>query len=443
MSLPNYFNYISFHNDKKVSGDTIELSMTLDRVFEYTPSEISARLNGFNEASLEFISSLPTFLCSEINENDEMYVKFGRITSLTLGLRELEFSFETVTDFGFVRFEGAQRAAECFGAHSFQPYRTHWAIMQGFSRDILHTIRSLKPIAGQADSTVPTGAPIPSAPEILGTASTVEQFLHFVFSVTNEPDVEYFFRGHEKASFALVPTIMRDWDNGAPKFLPNEERMGKELLIAHYDNFQDDQFCFDRLVRMQHYGLPTRLLDLTGNPLVALYFACEKEFSETGQVLIFGIKKDIVKYYDSDTVSCVANLSKLTTSEKDSLDISLDTEAFNLSNSAKQLIHHIKAEKSYFESRIEPKHIGSIMCVKGKRNNIRIKSQHGAFLLFGHGSKMPPEGIEGITVRRVDILEKDAILMRLDGININASTVYPGMEESAEKIRKSYMLPEK
>jgi len=77
----------------------------------------------------------------------------------------------------------------------------------------------------------------------------------------------------------------------------------------------------DRLARMQHYSLPTRLLDLTTNPLVALYFACKDAPTRRGEVIALTVKRRDVKYFDSDTASCLANLSHLQPAEKNRINL--------------------------------------------------------------------------------------------------------------------------
>ena len=149
-----------------------------------------------------------------------------------------------------------------------------------------------------------------------------------------------------------------------------------------------------------------------------------------------------MKYYDSDTVSCLSNLSNLTYAQKNDIDLGLDQDAFNATDVAGKLLHHIKSEKGYFESRIVPDDLGSIVCVKAKRTNTRIKSQFGAFLLFGHEAALPDAGQDGIEISRVTIKNKAHILNQLDRININATTVYPSIDRTAVHLRAQLQSPQ-
>ena len=63
----------------------------------------------------------------------------------------------------------------------------------------------------------------------------------------------------------------------------------KDLIDAaktyYPQEFENCHNAISRLVKMQHYGLPTRLYDVTANPLVALYFACNSEPEIDGKVM--------------------------------------------------------------------------------------------------------------------------------------------------------------
>ncbi|MGH6978407.1 MAG: FRG domain-containing protein, partial [Brevundimonas sp.] len=276
------FNYISFGGWTGQADDAA--MMTRGRMFEYTPTDIERRLERLDSAAVAFLQSLPTFLCSEVVQSGDevaMFICYGRITSMEYVGREVRFNFDTQIDFGRVVFPDLDTIWTIFGADRLQLFRTHWAVRNGNARDILEHLAPFRPtLEGRIEEvtdTAPAEAPVeppPRAKQILGTADSVESFLRLLFNSPDKEGAETFFRGHEDARFELTPSLLRRWPDGGWQFMPNEDRLCQELLIGHHDEFQGDEYCFDRLVRMQHYKLPTRLLDISGNPLVALFFAC-------------------------------------------------------------------------------------------------------------------------------------------------------------------------
>jgi len=221
----------------------------------------------------------------------------------------------------------------------------------------------------------------------------------------------------------------------------HEKVLFDQLLAMNPADFSNDSTTLDKLVRMQHHSLPTRLLDITSNPLMALFFACEGNPKREGEVLVFGVQDVDVKFPDSDRASVMANLARLTPSQHAAIDTTLSREEFNESEPIKKLIHFIRQEKPYFEARINRRHVRSIMVIRGKQSNVRIRAQAGAFLLFGDGAQFSGSSKgEGILERviKVQAEAKAKIYRELDQLNINESTVYPSLERSAAYISKRY-----
>jgi hypothetical protein len=287
----------------------------------------------------------------------------------------------------------------------------------------------------------------------INSIADLVEYLYGVKEQNKSGDLGLYYRGEPK-DYGLTsgtPSIGRN------SKLENEPNYFRECERRLPNEFRECRTTFERLVKMQHYMMPTRLLDVSLDPLVGLFFCIyddPKSKVDTSDVdgtfLIYKIPKKKIKNSHSDAVSIVSNIAVY---KFDDLDISSfnpdyenDRQAFNKEPSIQYLLHEIRAEKSYFKSWIDKKDLESVFCVHPLLDNPRIRMQQGAFLLFGideNRNKLASIGNSDIDCEKL-LIPKKAKQRLKDELLLMGKTVdviYPDWDGVTDYLNRFWNVP--
>ena len=217
-------------------------------------------------------------------------------------------------------------------------------------------------------------------PEVVEIDS-LENFIREISNVKEDISTPFgirklYYRGQNDVEYELIPSIGRATNS----FIDDNWQIAEAPLIEAVqqrfpDTFNERKYPMILLAKLQHYGVDTRLLDMTKNSLVALYFACKGNEDKDGEVFVFeGVSVSAYNPF----VNAIADTYRL---------------ASPISNSINDFYYRVM-KQPYFSSRTfpnwereKPKYeilenlfvnyfveVGSVL--------ERQKNQHGCFILF-------------------------------------------------------------
>lgn len=221
-------------------------------------------------------------------------------------------------------------------------------------------------------------------------------------------DGAIWFRGQANAQWKLLPGYMRADSDISETTLLNRFRQSATMLAEHKPSS-----TFDWTFLMQHYGVPTRLLDWSESPLVALYFATMPELVQDADAVLWCLRPTILNRN--------ANI------------VDKDEGAYIPSFDDEELSSYT-TESVRQNSRIELYPVATL----ATRNNSRIQAQMGTFTIH-HNKRVAIEDVgdrDHILKYVVPQCSKITIFDELTTLGINRFSLFPEMSSIGTTLKE-------
>lgn len=256
------------------------------------------------------------------------------------------------------------------------------------------------------------------------TWESFKEKCNYLFSASRS---KWMFRGQSCSSWALSSSI----DRLKVSDRRNAERTMLEIVkrnTYHYKNVSGNlSDSFQRLSYLQHYGAPTRLVDVSTSPYVAAFFAMEKCANES--CAIYAIDHSLIL---RDSINC------------------LNERAKDFAELISILRGDIRKEEFFYPFFYERAQIPNVYTTLPYYLFDRLKSQMGGFLVQGDLGLSFEDNLKSLLEfsRTSNLVFKFILsfemrltaLLDLQRMNISNETLFPGVEGFVRSLGLTYEL---
>lgn len=265
---------------------------------------------------------------------------------------------------------------------------------------------------------------------------TVPSSPHSSNNLTYSP--HFIYRGHSNHQYELLPGAFRWKVLSDNKSVGEYSQLESNILydfISHACRYTHNSNEYDIqawLEIAQHFGVPTRLLDFTENPLIALFFACTESFDEDASVSIINEPAYNKKFFSLNYIPSPATSTQIIHSIIDNEILHQDYKPHV--DITKYIVYPWIYTPNHREERMSMQ--ASVFMLWGAHRfplNSFIEANEYMDICNPNNKD---KGILGII--QIPKNRKLKILAQLESIGISDKTVYPGLDGVGKYIKHKY-----